>query len=214
MESAVYASWDSSDDGSTIPPHKYFTPVKKTPLKNLVSKRASTISEEVQEQSQEETQADSSTPTSSRRSPSLAALFKKQIDIKAKKKLFVDISDDDEESEEVVCEETQATESNALNEEPEVYVPQFCEEPTHASVADNMPHSHKGTSQATMAEENVFNHDFWVEAATQESAVEDIYKLGQEYQKSDEFVVQLPNIEEDECHPDEDINNVPGYEQE
>lgn len=38
--------------------------------------------------------------------------------------------------------------------------------------------------------------------------------MSEEYKKSDEFVFQLPKIEEDECHPDEDINNVPGYEQE
>ncbi|XP_026443739.1 uncharacterized protein LOC113343846 [Papaver somniferum] len=171
---------------------------------------------------QEETQAVSNgnTPSSSRRSPRLAVLFKKQIAGKSKgskKKLFVDISDNEEE----VFEQTQQTQSTVNNEIPipYVYIPQFCEEaqPTQASVAENMLEQEayfQGATQASVDnEEKKFNHDFWVEATTQASVVEDIYKLSLEYQKSDEFVVQLPNIEEGECHPDEDINNVPGYEQ-
>ncbi|XP_026406479.1 uncharacterized protein LOC113301854 [Papaver somniferum] len=110
-----------------------------------------------------------------------------------------------EEEVTVVEEEVQASVDD-------VYVPQFYEEaqPTQDGVAENMPEQ---PTQANVDEEE-FNHDFWVEATTQASVAEDIYRLSLEYKKSDEFVVQLPNTEEDECHPDEDINNVPGYEHE
>ncbi|XP_026388824.1 glutamic acid-rich protein-like [Papaver somniferum] len=98
---------------------------------------------------------------------------------------------------------------------------------TQASVAENNPvlessvaepeeltqHSNAGGAEQVNeipGFEEFFNHDFWVEATTQAEAVEDLFAVSQEYKKSDEYVMHLKNIEEDECNPDDEyvLNNI------
>lgn len=40
--------------------------------------------------------------------------------------------------------------------------------------------------------------------------VEDLITISKEYKKTDEYVLHLKNVEEDECNPDDDLNNVRG----
>ncbi|KAI3995573.1 hypothetical protein MKX01_023318, partial [Papaver californicum] len=44
--------------------------------------------------------------------------------------------------------------------------------------------------------------------------VKDVFRMSQEFIKSDEYVVHLSNVEPDECHPEDDLNKVNGYESE
>ncbi|MCL7026967.1 hypothetical protein MKW94_018896, partial [Papaver nudicaule] len=83
-------------------------------------------------------------------------------------------------------------------ENDEVYVPQA---PTQASEAPQ--ESQAETSEAPQASQaetsEVFDHDYWFAQTC----------LGDEY-----FGVQLNNIEEDECHPEEDLRDITGYDSE